>query len=183
MTSTDKVKRREPTTKRSRTMKDKSLPLFPKRKLNFRNVKQQLIKACPLPAAIAAMAHVCEKQIKSMIKEQPGTLSSKSVEVKSWFDGEREMKRFSARRLIRVQFFGWSVRISPYLYFDGLGHPRFAFSDDSAGWVSYIEKAYVVLRGNHIYENLDANDAFFSRKPQHPLSEKQSGETIRVTSK
>ena len=171
--ATDFVKRREPTTFRSKKMLDKALPLFPKGKLRFNKVNQQLLRGCPLPAVIAAITRVCEKQIRGMVQIQPGTFSRNSVKVTSWFDGEKERKRFTANKLIRVKFFGWSVRLSPFLYFDGLGHPRFAFSDDKAGWASYIEKAYVMLRGNHVYENLDAVDSkkpSRSRKPQAPLS-------------
>jgi hypothetical protein len=173
MASKDFVKRREPTTIRSRTMEDRKLPLFPTRRLDYRDVRQQLILGCALPAAIAAKAHVCEKQVRLGIKDQPGALGSNPVEVKSWFDGETERSRFSADRLVRVEFFEFSQRLSPLLYFDGLGHPRFAFSDDGAGWVSYIEKAYAMVRGNHVYENLDALDALNpdrSRKPQDPPS-------------
>ena len=70
MTSKDFVRRREPTTFRDRKMFDLGLPLFSIRRLNFRDVKQQVISGCALPAAIAAMARACEKQVRQSITEQ-----------------------------------------------------------------------------------------------------------------
>jgi hypothetical protein len=104
-----------------------------------------------LPAIIAAIANACPAQIIRMFEERSPRV------VKSWFDDEPEPAkgRFLNHRIIGVQFRSSFVDVSPVLYLDFFKKPRFAFSTDGAGWVSYIEKAYVVLRGQHKYENLD----------------------------
>jgi hypothetical protein len=92
------------------------------------------------------------------------------VYVKSWFSGEKETYRFGNTRLITVRFTGASIDVSPVLYFNFFEAPRFALSQDGSGWVSYIEKAYAVLRGTHAYErlnNLDPGLAMFDMVGLH----------------
>lgn len=146
------VRRREPITDSGRLpISTGGLPLI-LTGIKPTNVRQQRLTNCPLPAILAAIANVCPAQISRMIEERPSV-------VKSWFNDETENARFMTNRIIKVQFRGSFVRVSPVLYLDFFDKPRFASSADGSGWVSYIEKAYVVLRGQHRYENLDMNSA------------------------
>jgi hypothetical protein len=152
MTPAFDIRRREPVTSSGRIpISTVGFPLF-LGDINPLNIRQQQIANCPLPAIIAAIANACPAQIRGMFGERQRV-------VKSWFDDEKETERFRTNRIIKIQFRGTFVEVSPVLYVNAAGTPRFASTTDGAGWVSYIEKAYVVLRGHHIYENLDFQSA------------------------
>ncbi len=156
MTPVIDIKRREPVTDNTfgrLPISTTGLPLI-LTGINPLDVRQQRITNCPLSAIIAAIANVCPAQISRMLEERPSV-------VKSWFNDESEPQkgRFLTNRIIKVHFRSSFVEVSPVLYLDFFNQPRFAFSTDGAGWVSYIEKAYVVLRGQHRYENLGFKSA------------------------
>jgi hypothetical protein len=134
------------------------LPLFPKGGPNARTVVQQRVTNCPLPALLAAMAHAMPARLSSMIeKESPAAPRS------SYFFGSTPLKSspssFAIPEVFRVAFQHSTIEISPLLYMDERQphryKPRFAMAADDSGWVSYIEKAYVVYRCKHKYSNLD----------------------------
>ncbi|GJL61844.1 MAG: hypothetical protein NPIRA04_04980 [Nitrospirales bacterium] len=130
-------------------MANRNIKLFAKT-TNPLHVRQRGIAGCPLPAAVAAVTRSCPQQLQAMVQE------TKGQSLVSWFDDETPRTRFTANRMITVKFHGWSVRLTPFLYFTSGNRLRFASSTDGAGYVSYIEKAYVMLKGAHRYENLDA---------------------------
>jgi hypothetical protein len=140
-----------------------SIPLF--KGINALAVVQQKVMNCPLPALLAALAHAMPDRLRSMIQKVP--LSTPRT---SWFfDNKNQPKSgptaFTVKEIFRVAFQNAAIEISPILYADhmtrkevveaGGTRPRFALSTDGGGWVSYIEKAYVVHRCNHQYLNLD----------------------------
>jgi hypothetical protein len=118
-------------------------------KIDALKLRQAGLVNCPLVAVAAAIAHVCPAQIKQIITE-------KEVDVQSWFKDEVGTKRIDNKRLIIVHFTKIALAISPLLYFDYFKQPRFARSTDGAGWISYIEKAYAMRRGDSDYANLNA---------------------------
>lgn len=147
------LRRREPVTNSGLSpISVEGLPLG-LNKIKATAIQQRRLTNCPLPAVMAAMANACSAKIVRMFQETSGV-------VKSWFDGEKENARFMTNRIIQVQFRTGSIRVSSVLYFDSFGSPRFARSTDTgAGWVSYLEKAYVVHRAQHRYENLDMDSS------------------------
>jgi hypothetical protein len=144
------------------------LPLFNRGMINPLTVVQQKVTNCPLPALLAALAYAMPDRLPRMIHWLP-----LATPRRSWFfDRDRpkqvhsEPTAFTIREILRVTFPNASaIDISPILFMDhmtpkevieaGGTRPRFAFSTDRGGWVSYIEKAYVVRRCNNQYINLD----------------------------
>lgn len=136
------------------------LPLFEAADIDWKSVRQQRILNCPLPATLAALARVCPKKTRGMIRfvlNEPykSTLGS---------------RRGSGPHVLRVSFGGArkTVTISPRLHYrrprnrnDRIDsrdprNLRFAKAADGA-WISYIEKAYLALRGYDEYDDLSAD--------------------------
>lgn len=116
------------------------------------SVRQQMLTNCPLPALLAAMANGNKSGLKKMVQER-------NAPAQSWFYGRpvTSAGKFQVSRIITVHFQHASVEVSPLLYVNNLMKPRFTFSETAttAGWASYIEKAYVNYRAAHTYENLN----------------------------
>jgi hypothetical protein len=136
---------------------------------SFGQLRQQRITNCPLVAIMAALAHASPKRVMAMVRVRTVT---EGEQVESWYQdhvdekGERvpvpvpKAGVFAVEKVITVRFQKQSIDISPMLYLDGKRKPRFAFSKDGSGWMSYIEKAYVVYRAQGLYENLEFKGIF-----------------------
>ena len=133
--------------------------------LNAQAVVQRKVMNCPLPALLAAMAHAMPGRLRSMI-----TKVELSTPRTSWFfDNKNKAKagpsELVVKEIFRVAFQNATIEISPLLFMEHMTkeevikahgtRPRFAMTTDGGGWVSYIEKAYVVYRCNHQYVKLD----------------------------
>lgn len=121
-----------------------------------KSVRQQRLTSCPLPAVLAATAHADPSRLYKMIH-----YTGYSKPRTAWFRGKalpQGGETLESAKTMMVYFQHRTVEITPRLYADDfakLPRPRFAMADDGSGWVSYIEKAYVVYRGNYEYRNLD----------------------------
>lgn len=119
------------------------------------DVIQGEIKVCPLVGALAAVAHANPQLLKSMVTTTKATVIS-TLAANPKF---REVTNL----LITVQFReGKPIEMSSLLYYESLGDEDqplwqipYAFSDTGVSWVSFIEKAYVVLRGKNHYATLN----------------------------
>lgn len=136
---------------------------------SFGQLRQQRITNCPLVAIMAALARASPKRVMAMVRVRTVT---EGEQVESWYQdhvdekGERvpvpvpKAGVFAVEKVFTVRFQKQSIDISPMLYLDGERKPRFALSKDGAGWISYIEKAYVVYRAQGLYENLNFEGIF-----------------------
>jgi hypothetical protein len=127
--------------------------------VDWSSVRQQGIANCPLPAILAALGRTCPREVRGMIvhdRDQP-------------YQSTLGQRPGSGPSVFRVTFrgLGRTITISPRLHYPRplnaqhrvapeLRNVVFAWAGDG-GWVSYIEKAYVVWRGGNRYENLDVN--------------------------
>jgi hypothetical protein len=122
------------------------------------SVTQQLINNCPLLALLAAIAHADPSRLFRMIHYN-GLPKPRKV----MFIG-RDVHNTPTKYFITVKFQHRAIEITPWLYRNDVMQPRFGFADDGvwpdtgAGWVSYIEKAYVVHRANGRYDNLNLSE-------------------------
>lgn len=149
--TTQRFKRREPRSLQSSDLQTWTKSIFPTGGVDWRTVKQQNLIGCPLPAVLTALANACPKQFK-LILQGPF-----KADIDSWVDGLTE-EHFSNKEYFRVNFSrGWSQRLTPMLYMMG-SKPFYALSTDGTAWVSLIEKAYVMFRAGHLYENLNADE-------------------------
>lgn len=121
--------------------------------LRAESVRQQLLTNCPLPAILAAMAHAIPERLRAMVQrvehQQPRT---------AWFEGSDKPANgeyLETKTTFKIAFQRKTIEITPFIYSDPHYQPRFAKAADGAGWVSYIEKAYVAYRAKYIYKNLD----------------------------
>lgn len=117
-------------------------------------VRQQKLTNCPLPALLAAMANANPGRLRTMVQQKRyGTAR------KAWFLDKEALKSnpqcFEVKDVITIQFQHQTIEMTPFLYADAKNKPRFGLSTDDEGWVSYIEKAYVMYRGDYKYENLN----------------------------
>lgn len=132
-------------------------PIFPGR-LDPGTVRQKGVNNCPLPALLAAMAHARPELLHRMIETE--TLARPKT---CWFfEGKPpEQGTFMVDQIVRVRFQHRAIEMSPFLMVDQAQDgprrfiPRFAHATDGSSWVSYIEKAYVIFRCGHVYENLN----------------------------
>lgn len=137
-------------------------PVFMHRDLTLKNVITRLfdgdpkaedviqgyIGNCPLAAVLVAVAHAKPALLKSMISEQTADVVSK----------DKSDANFSVKtdKLLTVQFRkGNPVEMSRLLYHNKDGDLVYASASRSVSWVSFIEKAYAVLRGGNSYNGLN----------------------------
>jgi hypothetical protein len=144
------------------------LPLIPTNP-DYKTVRQKLITNCPLMALLAALAHAMPKRLREMVSMEK--LASPRM---AHFQKVRPLPDYPATltpkpgpraptdpgieidTIIKVKFPRKMVEISPRLYLESNSFvPRFGAATDGTGWVSYIEKAYVVFRAENLYRNLD----------------------------
>lgn len=128
-------------------------PLFG-RVIDYSTVVQQGVTNCPLPALLAAMAHAMPDRLRDLIEKR----SLSRPRTSSFFEKDPKHS-LTVNEVFKVRFQHNVVEVSPVLYLrqgkPGQVIPRFAMATDDSGWVSYIEKAYVVYRCKHKYSNLD----------------------------
>jgi len=112
---------------------------------------------CPLAAVLVAVAHANPKKLMEMLpKPTP-------AQVISTLDSDPKF-RMVTDVVMTVQFPDANpIKISKLLYHkpieeegEGGGIP-YAHSNNGVGWVSFIEKAYVVLRGKNTYQRLNVS--------------------------
>ena len=129
-------------------------------------VRQGFLLNCPLPAAMAAMAHVPagQEKIRDMIVEVPGPVDSKRQRKPTeYFVGQQPTplreEQFVSSRSFDVKLRGRATtRVTPQLYHNLKDNDslHYSFSSDGALWPSLIEKAYVVNKGN-TYQGINGN--------------------------
>lgn len=144
----------------------KGAPLFVNGvQVRTEEVRQGFLLNCPLPAAMAAMAHVPAGQtkIRGMIVEIPGPVDSKRQrKAVEYFVNQQpktlRAEQFVSSRSFDVRLQGGTVRVTPQLHHNLLDNDRlhYARSEDRALWPSLIEKAYVVNKGN-TYQGINGN--------------------------
>jgi hypothetical protein len=155
------TKRREPVTSRrveGAKLADRKIPPFKSKGPIWNSVRQQQLENCPLPAVLASICRIKKDAIRKIVDT---AYFKARHDWYSWMDGETPRKRFSGRNLLKIRFkHGWYVRASPLLYHWGNKNDLvFARCTDGSGWAAYIEKAYVMFRAQHTYEQMDASDS------------------------
>lgn len=111
-------------------------------------VEQGAIANCALPAVLVALAHSNRPAIKRMIKERPAAVFSRRK--------SDEIYRYWTDLLYEVQFrSGPPIKISTMFYVDDAKRLVYARSTRDLAWVSCIEKAYAVFRGQNSYGGLN----------------------------
>lgn len=137
-------------------------PVFMHRNLTLKNVVtglfdgnpkaedviQGAIGNCPLAAVLVAVAHTKPALLKNMLSEQTGDVVSK----------DKSDVKFSVKtdKLLTVQFRkGNPVEMSRLLYHNKDNDLVYANASRDVSWVSFIEKAYAVLRGGNSYNGLN----------------------------
>lgn len=136
--------------------------------LNHRSPQQRALCGCPFHAIMSAVAMVCPDQIFEMILDD--LVMPRNVEAVLKTENSRgqiDERLFCASRLIIVHFQnGRGVPISSLLYSYDPNTVEHVFNlsvlrdgsldSDGFGWLSLIEKAYVVKRAlDQDYNNLD----------------------------
>lgn len=128
-------------------------------------VRQGFLLNCPLPAAMAAMAHVPAGQakIRAMITEILSPVdSSRQRKATEYFVNQQpktlRAEQFVSSRSFDVKLRTGTVRVTPQLYHDLTDNDTLHYSRSTAGalWPSLIEKAYVVNQGN-TYQAINGN--------------------------
>jgi Calpain family cysteine protease len=128
-------------------------------------VRQGFLLNCPLPAAMAAMAHVPagQKKIREMIDEVPGPVDSKRQRKTTEYFTNQQPKTLRAEQFVSSRSFdvklrGGTVRVTPQLYHNLQNNDRLHYSrsEDGALWPGLIEKAYVVSQGN-TYQSINGS--------------------------
>jgi hypothetical protein len=161
-----RIRLAEPKTDESTVMIDRcAAPLcnclapFERETVDWRSVRQQGIANCPLIAILAALGRSCPSRLRAMV-----------THVQTPYQSTLGQRLGSGPSIFHIHFRtkGKPVPVSPRLHFPrprvvgGRPHlvepePKnllFSWASDG-GWASYIEKAYVVFRGENKYENLD----------------------------
>ncbi|SDG93741.1 hypothetical protein [Nitrosomonas sp. Nm132] len=156
---------REPETEHSTVMLDRCAAPYHRCLAPFQNpaavdwasLRQQRLTNCPLPAILAAVGRACPKFLRSMIFH----------DLTQPYKATLGKRPGSGSSVLHITFRGVNrtIIISPRLHFPrpkDAQHPvapelhNLTFSRASdGGWASYIEKAYVVMRGKNRYENLN----------------------------
>ncbi len=154
----------EPITEKSSVMIDRCaepyrscLRPFEKSDVDWKSVRQQGLANCPLHPILAALGRQCPEKVRQMI----------SLKQDEPYKSTMRGRPGKGPSVFHVGFPGAhkTIIISPRLHFPRpkdahhlvVPEPEnlmFARAADG-GWVSYIEKAYVVLRGGFKYESLD----------------------------
>jgi hypothetical protein len=119
------------------------------------DVIQGELAACPLAAVLVAVAHANPKLLTNMI-------TATTAVVVSTLAADSKFREVTSV-LMTVQFRDTKpIEISRLLYYESFGdedQPVFQIpythSDNGVSWVSFIEKAYVVLRGKNSYATLN----------------------------
>lgn len=121
-------------------------------------VIQGELAVCPLAAVLVAVAHANPQLLQTMVsKPTPATVVSTLASDAKF--------RLVSNAVMTVQFRNVKpIEISTLLYYESLGDEDqavwqipYAFSDKGVSWVSFIEKAYAVLRGKNSYATLNVN--------------------------
>jgi hypothetical protein len=143
---------------RDLTLKNVITPLFdgdPKAE----DVMQGYIQNCELAAVLVAIAHTTPTLLTNMISEQTTDVVSK--------DKFEEKVSVKTDKLLTVQFRkGNPVEMSRLLYHNKGNELVYAKSSRGVSWVSFLEKAYAVLRGGNSYNGL--NDTTTLNGPPAP---------------
>jgi len=112
-------------------------------------VIQGNVNACPLAAALVALAHTRAAALQGMVTAVQAAIQSRAL------GDPAGQYPHSAGRLIAVQFPGGSrTEVSSLLWMTG-GRIAYCHSTTNTGWMCYIEKAYAVWRGRNAYDNLN----------------------------
>ena len=132
------------------TLRATALPLFGGQGPRPDEVIQGQVANSPLAAVLVAMAHAGPQMLCDMLTEHRAAVFSRLQSDPMW--------RWCTDRLYTVQFRSHApVWLSSLLYHSADGRFMYARTSNGVGWVSFIEKAYAVLRGSHSYNGL--NDA------------------------
>lgn len=130
------------------TLRAVALPLFGGQGPRPHEVIQGQVANSPLAVVLVAMAHARPQMLCDMITEHRAAVFSRLVSdarCRWWTD-----------RLYAVQFRRHApVRLSSLLYHSADGLLMYARTPNGVGWVSFIEKAYAVLRGSNSYNGLN----------------------------
>jgi len=125
-----------------------ALPLFGGQGPRPDEVVQDQVANSPLAAVLVAMAHAGPQMLLDMITEHRTAVWSRLPSDAMW--------RWCTDRLYVVHFRRHTpVRLSSMLYHSADGWLVYARTPNGVGWVSFIEKAYAVLRGSNSYNGLN----------------------------
>jgi len=141
----------EPVFGQPTALRDVDLPLFAGEGAlpAAADVVQGALDNCPVAAILAALAHVDPESVVGMVQRSTADVRSRRS------SDPPGSATYRTSRLYTVQFrSGGPVRVSSYLYYTQ-GAIAYAHSpEDRAAWMSYIEKAYAMMRGGGSYNRL-----------------------------
>jgi hypothetical protein len=148
----------------SRALKMSELqgPPFPKDPV-YSEVEQGYLLNCPIPAVMAAIAHVKDgpAKLRTMITEVKGVIQSeRNPNLSELYDKEPFKKEvYQSARIFEVSFATAKVKVTPWIFYDqrkaSPGSIVYGSSTLGAPWPSILEKAYAAAYSNNSYNGLD----------------------------
>ena len=141
----------EPVFGQPAALQDVDLPLFAGQQglPSVDDVVQGALDNCPVAAILVALAHVAASSVAGIVQRSAADVRSRRS------SDPPDSFPYTSSRLYTVQFrAGSPVRVSSFLYYTQGGIAYAHSREDSASWMSYIEKAYAVFRGGNSYNRL-----------------------------